>query len=115
MSAPATSILFAVTNQADWVQPIQLKDGETGELIDLTGAAINVRMVDERGNQKFSLTVGDGVEITDTGIFEFTVPASTMTNLCPGSYPIGSIYSLNGEVNDVFVGTVSVVENPGRL
>lgn len=115
MSA-TNKLLFEVTNRADWVQPIQVNDSETPfDLIDLTGAAINVRMVDKNGCEKFSLTVGSGVEIVSTGVIEFTVDDAVMATICPGSYDIGGIYRLNDETNDLFVGTVTIVNNPARL
>jgi hypothetical protein len=115
MPVSATNVAFAVTNKADWVQPVQVSDAETEELLDLTGAEINVRMVDQQGCEKFSLTVGDGVEITGTGVFEFTVSGATLSNLCAGTYRIGSIYRLNDEINDLFIGTVQIADNPAQL
>lgn len=113
---PATNkLLFEVTNRADWVQPIQVNDNDSGDLIDLTGAAINVRMVDKNGCDKFTLTVGSGIEIVSTGVIEFTVDDAVMATICPGSYDIGGIYRLNDETNDLFVGTVTIVDNPARL
>lgn len=116
MSAPASVFAFSVTNRADWVQPVQVNDALTPfDLIDLTGAEINVRITDASGCEKLSATVGDGIEITGTGVFEFTFDDSEMATLCAGTYQIGSIYRLNGETNDVFIGTVTITENPGRL
>lgn len=114
--AATNKLLFEVTNRADWVQQIQVNDSESPyDLLDLTGAAISVRMIDSEGCEKFSLTAGDGIEIVSTGIIEFTVDDAVMGNICPGTYDIGGIYRLNDETNDLFVGTVTVVNNPARL
>lgn len=98
----------AATSHRDWKTEFQFNDGETGDLIDFTGAFIAIAAEDQAGCQKFEATTDNGlISIISTGIFEMDIPAATMA-LCAGSYNIGGYYTLNGETIDLFEGSLSL-------
>lgn len=98
----------ATTSHRDWKQQFQFTDGETGELIDFTGAFISIAVEDTEGCQKILATTTNGkISIISAGIFELDVDDSEM-NLCAGSYNTGGYYILNGETIDLFEGSLSI-------
>lgn len=106
----------SATNNADWKTQFQFTDADSGELIDFTGAMIEIEVKDFDGCLLIEGTVDNGLIVIDsTGIFTLTVPASTMQNLCPGSYKIGGVYELNDETISLFTGTLSVVDGVARI
>jgi hypothetical protein len=103
--------LSAATNNADWKTQFQFTDADSGELIDFTGAMIEIEVKDFDGSQKIEATTDNGkIVIQSTGIFELDIPASEMANLRPGSYKIGGRYVLSGETVSLFTGTISVID-----
>lgn len=105
----------SATNNADWKTQFQFTDGDTGDLIDFTGAYIEVEVKDQDRCRKIEATTSNGmIVIQSTGIFELTVPASSMKCLCPASYLIGGLYQLNGETISLFTGTLSVIDGVAR-
>lgn len=115
MPAATTSVQLAWTNKADWTVQIQVNDADTGDLIDLTGAEINVRVIDDQRCQRLNATVGDGVSIIDTGIFQFEFSADQMKGLLPGSYQVGCVALVGGVTLQIFVGTVSIIDGIAEL
>lgn len=106
----------SATNNADFKTQFQFTDGETGDLIDFTGATIEVEIRGSDGCLRIEATTNNGkIAIISAGIFEMTVPASEMQCLCPGSYQVGGVYSLNGETISLFTGTLSIVSGVARL
>lgn len=106
----------AATNNADWRTQFQFTDAETGDLIDFTGATIEIAVKDFDGCQKVEATTDNGmIAIVSTGIFELNVPASTMEGLCPGTYQIGGVYSLNDETVSLFTGSLAIISGVARL
>lgn len=106
----------AATNNADWKTQFQFSDGETGDLIDFTGATIEIDVKDFDGCRRISASIANGkISIISTGIFELDIPVSEMSCLCPGSYQIGGVYSLNDETISLFTGTLSITSGVARL
>jgi len=106
----------ATTNNADWKTQFQFNDADTGDLIDFTGATIEVSVKDFDGCQKIEARTDNGlIVIVSTGIFEVDVPASTMASLCPGTYKIGGVYSLNDETISLFTGSLAVISGVAHL
>lgn len=103
-------------NNSDWKTQFQFTDADTGDLIDFTGADIEVEVKDFDGCPRIEATTGNGkIAIISTGIFELTVPASEMANLCAGAYKVGGVYSLNGETISLFTGSLSIIDGVARL
>lgn len=99
----------SVLNSADFRPIFRFTDKETGELIDFTGAYIEVEVKDQDGCKKFEgTTTGGQVTILDAGRFQLVIPASTMQGLCPGQYKWGGLFSLNDEQDALFTGSLNV-------
>lgn len=112
----AITLNSATPNNADWKTLFEFEDGETGDLIDFTGANIQIEVKDFDGCLRIEATTGNGkIAITGTGQFELTVPASEMQNLCAGTYKVGGVYSLNGETISLFTGSFSVSDGVARI
>lgn len=106
----------AATNNADWKTQFQFNDSDSGDLIDFTGATIEVEVRDFDGCLKIEATTANGkIVIISTGIFELTVDDSEMANLCPGTYQVGGVYRLNDETISLFTGSLAVTSGVARL
>ena len=106
----------AATNNSDWRTQFQFTDGETGDLIDFTGAVIEIEVRDFDGCLKIEATTDNGkIVIVSTGIFELTVDDSEMANLCPGTYQVGGVYRLNDETISLFTGSLAIASGVARL
>ncbi|MGY4222692.1 hypothetical protein ACVMIH_000053 [Bradyrhizobium sp. USDA 4503] len=106
----------AATNNADWKTVFEFTDSDTGDLIDFTGATIEIDVKDYDGCRRICASTGNGkITITAPGTFELDVPASEMACLCPASYQIGGVYSLNGDTISLFTGSLAVVSGVARL
>jgi hypothetical protein len=106
----------AATNNADWKTQLQFTDAETGDLIDFTGANIEIDVKDFDGCRRISASTDNGkISIVGLGTFELDVSASEMACICPGAYQVGGVYSLNGETISLFTGSLSIVSGVARL
>lgn len=98
----------------DWKTQFQFTDGDTGDLLDFTGAYIEIAVEDGAGCEIISATTTNGkIVIVGLGIFELTVDDSEM-NMCAGTYQIGGFYQLNGETIDLFEGSLSIRRGIGK-
>lgn len=104
-------MLARVSNRADWSDVIELTDADTGDAIDLSGATIVVEVADDCGRRVLSATTGNGkVVVLEAGKAEFTFTRAEMAQLCPGSYRVGGTVTIGGTTEQVFFGTVPVVD-----
>lgn len=106
----------SATNNADWKTQFEFTDADTGDLIDFTGATIEIDVKDSDGCRVVAASTGNGlITIQDTGIIELDVPATTMENLCAGTYQIGGVYSLNGDTISLFTGSLAIISGVARI
>lgn len=106
----------SATNNADWKTIFEFTDGDTGDLLDFTGAYIEVEVKDQDRCKKVEASTTNGmIVIQEAGTFELTIPADRMKCLCPASYLIGGLYQLNGETNALFTGTLSIIDGVARV
>lgn len=107
---------FDQSNRADWIIDISATDAETGADIDFTGAAALFVVKDENDCQKLSGSITDGtITQPSTTVLEITFTASQMECLCPGSYKLGCVYSINGSITQLMTGTVSIYDGVAKL
>jgi len=105
-----------LTNKADWKTQFQFNDADTGDLLDFTGASIEVDVKDFDGCRRIQASVANGkIVIVSLGIFEVDISVTEMQNLCPGAYKIGGLYLLNGETISLFTGTLSIIDGVARI
>lgn len=104
------------TNNADWSQQIQVNDADTDDLIDFTGANIEIEVKDQAGCLLLTASTGNGkVTLPSTGVIQWTFPVADMTGLCVGTYRVGGVYELNDETVSLFTGTLQVIDGIARL
>lgn len=101
---------FDQSNRASWIFDVTATDVDTGAAIVFTGATVSFALRDDTNCLKFSASIGSGITLTDPNTLEFFFTEAQMQPLCPGSYKIGSTYTLNGETVQIFVGTVSIYD-----
>jgi hypothetical protein len=94
------------SNKADFIFEITATDMDTGSLVDFTTADVACAIKDKDGCQVLQITIGSGITLIDPTTLEYFFTKSQIGNLC-GHYKIGSVYEINGETNQLFVGTVS--------
>ena len=117
------------SNRADWIDTIELRDDEDGQLIDLTGWTITmqVRTKTQSGQGSvpyvpFSIygglspvvltgsTTDGSITIPSIGIIQWTFRANAMSNLGPGFYEVGMILFKDPDTVQLAIGLVPIVE-----
>jgi hypothetical protein len=100
------------SNRADWIVQISATDADSGAAIDFSTATdITVAVKDESGCQKLVATLANGhVTLPTVGMIQFHFTPSEMKTLWPATYLIGGTYTVAGETDQLFVGTVNVYD-----
>lgn len=111
----AITLTSSATNNADWKTQFEFRDVESDDLIDFTGATIEVEVKDFDRCKRIEATTENGKITVNSAGFELLVPASEMQKLCPGTYLIGGAYRLNGETISLFTGTLAVIDGVARI
>ncbi|MCK1430908.1 hypothetical protein [Bradyrhizobium sp. 87] len=107
---------FDQSNKADWVTEISATDADTGDAIDFTGASVAFQVNDDQGCQRLLATTANGkITLPDVNTLQVSFTDEEMKTLCSGSYACGAVYSLNGETNQLLVGTVSIYNGVASL
>ena len=106
---------FDQSNKADWAFDISATDADTGTDINFTGALVTLVVKDENDCQRLTASIGSGITQPTALVLEVKFTASQMQTLIPGAYKIGAVYSLNGDINQLFSGTVSVYDGVGQI
>lgn len=112
-----TGPLPPISNLATWRDTAELRDAETGELIDLETdiEEITVTIRDPRSeSDELAATLsGDAITVLGVGVFEFVFTAEEMSNLDPKTYEIGCLVKFTdasgGDTEQVILGTISVI------
>ena len=108
-------INFDQSNKADWAFDITATDADTLTAIDFTGADVTLTVKDENDCQRLTATIGSGITQPVGTTLEVLFTAAQMQALCHGAYKIGAVYQLNGEINQLFHGTVSVYDGVAQI
>ena len=104
-------MLARVSNRADWSDTIELTDADTGDAIDLSSASIVVEVADDYGRIVLSATTDNGkVTVLSAGNAQFSFTRDEMATLCPGTYRVGGTVTIDDETEQVFFGTVPVID-----
>lgn len=103
--------LPAASNRATYIQSFQVNDSETDDLVDLSAAAITYSIRDKRSKTvTLSATVGDGVTVTATGVFEVEFTDTEMRTLCDQEYEVGCTIEIDDEVSQYIIGTLPILD-----
>lgn len=105
----------STANNADWKTQFEFTDSETGDVIDFTGANIEVEVKDQNRCRVIEATTSNGKITINSQGFLLLVPASEMRCLCAGQYAVGGVYELNDETISLFTGTLSIIDGVARL
>jgi hypothetical protein len=116
--------LSVLSNRQSWSDSVELRDTDTGELIDISAAtqiAVQVappsnNEADGYGNASFSAplltaTLTNGkVQHVQLGVFAFSFTKEEMRALCGGNYAVEMTMEKDGETACLFLGTVPIRE-----
>lgn len=105
--------LPSFTNREAWEVSITVIDTTTDAAMDITGATISLGVRDKKSNSEvLSASVGDGITLSgsETGVFEWSFTDDDTHPLCPGTYDVGIVVTLNGSAKQLFAGTVQVMD-----
>lgn len=105
----------SAANNADWKTQFEFTDADTGDLIDFTGATIEVEVRDQNRCKVIEATTSNGKITINADGFLLIVPVTEMQCLCAGQYDLGGVYALNGETISLFTGTMSIIDGVARL
>lgn len=102
-----------VSNRADWIQPFEIIDDSTGEVItDLSGVSVIIE-VREQGScyARLSGTTDNG-KVTDLGggVMQWFFPRSEMIGVCPNTYEVGLTFERDDVTTQILIGIVPIVD-----
>jgi hypothetical protein len=99
----------ATYNQGDWKDVGYVYDEDTDDAIDLTGATITMKVARAPDDVLLTVSTTSGeITIPDTGYFLWSIPATSMTAFCAGTYRVQIIITRDGETLAFFSGTVTI-------
>lgn len=105
--------LGQISNHATWINGFEVIDAETDDFMDLTGVTITMKVAcDPGGSVLLTGSTATG-ELTSpgTGMVDWRFEASQMQALCAGTYAVVIRFDRSGDTDDVFLGTVAVLES----
>lgn len=97
-------VTFApVSNRATWSEIIEFPD-EDGNGVAISAAEFNV------GCGRIVKTLGNGITYDQSKAqATILIDDSEMRQLCEGSYPVGFVVTISGEPEQIFEGSVPVI------
>lgn len=107
--------LPTASTRAKYELPIQVRDAETDDLIDLTGFTIIFSIRDRCCAPILTATNDDGIDVADAaeGMFIVTFTPAQMRTLCAREYDVGCTITDDTddeEVDQFIIGTLSVMD-----
>jgi hypothetical protein len=108
-----------ISNKADWIGPfVQIVDDSDNSIINILNVDVafdcSVYIKDLDGCQRVIGSIANGKVIASAGDdgpgFQWSFEASDLSSLCAGTYEFGIKTTTNGDVNDLMVGTIAVIE-----
>jgi hypothetical protein len=106
-----------ISNQATWASDTyELVDEEDGTTTDLSDPLITVDIVVtirdlcERSTALVTASIDNGkVSIPGPG-FQWQLEVDDLSGLCAGTYRLGAKVTIDDFVNDIIIGTISVLD-----
>lgn len=107
-----TGTLSPASTRATWSESVELTDEDGGDPIDLSDVdEITVEIRDPASmSSVLTATLGDGVTIIETGVFQFEFSKDDMNDLCPKTYEIGCTIEKDDQTVQLLIGYVPVVD-----
>jgi hypothetical protein len=102
-----------VSNREDWKETMTVSDGDTGVVIDITGATISLSVREQKGGaERLSASVGDGITLTNPmqGEFQWEFTDNEMAALDANTYDVGVVMILSGVATQLATGTIAVLD-----
>lgn len=111
----AYNINFVASNKADFSVDFSAINTVTNSAVDLTGAAVSIKITQDEFYERYSATIGSGITQPSSTVLELVIPAATMAGFQVGTYRIGCVYRLNGETIQLFDGNFVVQDGIASL
>lgn len=104
--------LGQISNRATWLNGFEIIDAQTDDLMDLTGATITMKVarLPCRSTVLTGSTTTGELVIPALGLVDFRFEAAQMAALCAGTYDASVLIERNGDTDQLFLGTVAVLE-----
>lgn len=110
--------LRPVTNSEDWYDVFEAHDEDADTAFDFTGWSLELKVRSpnegKQGRALISASDADGriafPSGRASGQFTVTVPASAMTSLCVGTYPVGIIMAKDGDTIQLVLARLPVLD-----
>lgn len=106
----------AAPNAADWAETIEVFDNDTGTAWDLSDTLIELEVRDQRGCSRLYGSTTDGTLTLEGDGFAFAFPATSMRDLCAGSYTVNIRFTDNttGFIAEPVIANLPVLEGGYR-
>lgn len=106
-----------ISNQATWAsETYELVDEQDGTTTDLTDplltvdVVVTIRSLCEGSTDLVTASIANTkVSIPGPG-FQWQLEVDDLSGLCPGTYRLGAKVTINNFVNDIIIGTISVLD-----
>lgn len=100
------------SNRAGFSRMFEIEDDETGDPVDLSDCEIVFAIRDPKSRSvMLTGSVGNGVTVTDTGVFQVVFTATQMRALCAQTYEIGcTVSNDDSEPQQLIIGTLPVLD-----
>lgn len=109
-----TGTLDPASNRATWELTYQLIDADTEDPFDISAAtAIVLTVSDPGGCVVLTASLGQGIALTTDGTdgqFTSRFESSQMRAICPKTYDVGCVISMDGDDIQLIIGRVPVAE-----
>lgn len=104
--------LAPASNRAGFSRTFEVIDDDTGDLIDLSDCEIAFEARDPVSRTTvLSASVGSGVTVEDTGVFNVAFTAAQMRALCSKTYEVGcTISNADSEPQQIIIGSLPILD-----
>lgn len=101
----------AQTNKATFNPIIEVKDQDTGELLDLSDIDITIQVRDENDCVLLTATKADKIVLVDIGYFQSTFDPSDFSRFCAGTYHVHCSLYRDDVTRDFILGPLPIVHS----
>jgi len=104
------AILDTITTSGDLILSIEMKDSETGQLLDLTGATFDFALQrDDKTPLLTGSTASGNITVPATGVVHIQFLESALNDLEVGTYTAGLTMHRDGFSQTLVLGTIPVL------
>lgn len=106
-----------ISNKATWASDTyEVVDEEDGTTTDLTDplltvdVVVTIRYMEEGSTDVATASIANGKVTVPGPGFQWQFEVDDLSGICPGTYRLGAKVTINDFVNDIIIGTVSILD-----